>query len=150
MNISKSLKVKNRIINELTKLQEVAKRENSRRSDNPSQVDIANVFSRLSNIRTELVQLKAAIVQASAPISPALAELAETKSYINWISGLSVREGTELVAYGSSKEPISYTWSAFYNRSRLDEVLTQLQLKANNLQDEIDDFNAQTQVNWEG
>ena len=65
MNISKALKIKNRLVGELVKLQEIAKRENSRRNDNISKVDCGEVFNQIGVTRTKLVALKSAIVEAS-------------------------------------------------------------------------------------
>ena len=150
MNISKALKVKNRLIGELAKQQEIARRENSRRSDNPSSVDVEKIFSTIQQTRLSLVTLKQAIVKASAAIAYELADLAEVKQYINWISGIQVREGEEKVAYGQTKEAEVYKWTAHINRATLDTLLEQYQKQANNLQDIIDDFNAKTQVDWLG
>lgn len=150
MNIAKALKVKNRLVGELTKLQEIARRENSRRNDNPSQVNVGEVFDQIAETRSKLVSLKAAIVQASAPVAKELAQLAEVKAFLNWVPALPVREGEEKVAIGHSKDTIDYTWTAFMNRQAVDRWVAKLQLEANSLQDQIDDFNAQTQVNWEG
>ena len=147
MNVSKSLKVKNRLTGELAKLQEVAYRENSRRNDNLSKVDVAGVFAEIASTRNKLVNLKAAIVQASAPIAESLARLTELKGHINWLSGLRVREGEEKVSYGDQVE--TYTWTAYLNRERLDEQIGLTQMATEALQDEIDEFNAKTQVNWE-
>lgn len=150
MNLSKSLKVKNRLVGELVKLQEIAKRENSRRNDNVSKVDCGVVFNQIGETRAKLVTLKSAIVEASVGISLQLAELAELKTYINWLSSLPVREGEEKVAFGSAREPQTYIWTATINRENLDSLISNLQGYANTLQDEIDEFNAKTQVNWEG
>ena len=130
-------------------IQEIDKRENSRRNDNISKVDCGEVFNQIGVTRTKLVALKSAIVEASVGVSLQLAKLSEIKTYINWLSGLPVREGEEKVAFGSAREPQTYNWTATINRENLDSLLNNLQGDANSLQDEIDEFNAKTQVNWE-
>jgi peptidoglycan hydrolase CwlO-like protein len=148
MNISKALKVKNRLVGEVNRLQELVKRENSRRNDNTSSVNVEETVSQLESTREKLVSLKGAINEASAPISKKLADLAETKSQINFYNSIPSREGEELTLIGSNREKLSYMWSAHLNREKLDAKVVELQKKTNDLQDEIDNFNAQTQVDF--
>lgn len=148
MNISKALKVKNRLAGETTRLQTIIQRENSRRNDNESKVDVAGVFVELENSRGKLINLKGAIAEATSPISKKLAELAETKTEISFYQSLPTREGEELTLVGSNRDKLSYHWTAYYNRQSVDEIVKGLQDKVNSLQDEIDDFNAKTQVDF--
>lgn len=148
MNISKALKVKNRLIGEINRLQELVKRENSRRNDNASSVNVAETVCLLEVTREKLVSLKGAVNESSAPISQKLADLAETKSQINFYNSIPSREGEELTLIGSNREKLSYMWTAYLNREKLDAKVVELQKKTNNLQDEIDNFNARTQVNF--
>ena len=146
MKIHKALKVKNRLAGEVAALQEIFKRENSRRSDNPSQVDVVGVDGQLDAKRKELYQLKGAIAQATAPITPKLAELEEAKAEKNFLSGLPTREGEEISNALGGREIVKYQWAAYVNRSNLDCRLATVQDKINTLQDEVDDFNAKTDV----
>lgn len=146
MKIHKALKVKNRLAGEVVALQEIFKRENSRRSDNTSQVNVENIFLQLEEKRTELFKLKGSIAQATAPITPLLAELEESKSEKNFFSGMPTRDGEELISQGIGNQPLKYTWSAWINRSELDLKLASLQDKINTLQDSIDEFNSRTDV----
>lgn len=146
MNISKALKLKNRLAGDVSKLQDIARRENSRRSDNLSQIDVDNVFGSLKKTSETLALLKASISRASAPIAIKLAFLSELKNYVNWISGLPTREGEEKVSYGHSSEVEVFKWTAYLNRQALDLEIANIQTKINNLQDEIDDFNSSTTI----
>lgn len=148
MNIAKALKVKNRLVGELNNLQQIFNRENSRRNDNPSTVDVEEVYRKITNTFSKLVALKGAINEASAPISVKLVTLAETKQYINFIKGIPCREGEELTLVGSNREKLSYQWKAFFNKENLDKQQENLQLQINKLQDDIDTFNAVTQINF--
>ncbi len=148
MNISKALKVKNRLVGELAKQQEIFKRENSRRNDNPSTVNAADVLLNVVAVFDKLVKLKGAINEASAPVSEKLAKLTELKQYINFVSSVPCREGEELTLIGSNREKLSYTWTALLNREKIDHEVSFLQKKINDLQDEIDTFNSQTTVNF--
>lgn len=145
MKIHKALKVKNRLAGEVAQLQQIFNRENSRRNDNPSKIDPATVLRDLNKKREELFNLKGAISQATAPIQPLLAELEERKSEINFMNSVPCREGTEIVPMHQS-EPIKYVWKAYMTRAELDDRVAALQLRINNLQDQIDDFNAKTDI----
>ena len=146
MKIHKALKVKNRLAGEVAGLQEIFKRENSRRNDNASQVDASKVKNSLDAKREELFKLKGAIAQATAPITPKLAELEERKAEKNFLSGIPTREGEEVNNALGGRELVRYQWSATINREGLDELLTKAQENINKLQDEIDEFNAKTDV----
>jgi len=147
MNIAKALKVKNRLIGEVTKLQEIVRRENSRRNDNTSKVDVAAMLCQLDDTREKLIQLKAAIAIASAAISEKLVRLSEKKTYVNWIDSLPTRDGKEKVALGT-KEVETYEWKAYYNRQALDELVIGERKAIEKLQDEVDEFNAKTTIAW--
>lgn len=148
MNISKALKVKNRLAGEVSRLQDIFKRENSRRNDNVSQVDPKAAYEAVITAFDKLVQLKGAINRATAKIAPKLAELAEYKTYLNYIQSVPVREGPETVQGSYGKDPLSYIWKAFLNRAAIDEKVAHYQEKINALQDEIDEFNAKTKVDF--
>ncbi len=148
MNISKALKVKNRLIGEVNRLQEILKRENSRRNDNPSEVNVEETANLLIETRQKLISLKGAIGEASAPLSEKLSFLTEQKAAINFYNSLPTREGEELTLVGANREKLAYQWTAFYNRENLDRLIKGIQLNINETQDQIDDFNARTQVNW--
>lgn len=146
MNISKALKVKNRLAGEVTRLQDIFKRENSKRNDNVSEVDAEKAYEDVLAAFDKLVTLKGAINTATAGIAYKLAELAEYKLYLNFIQSVPVKVGPEVVQGGYGKDPMNYTWTAFLNRASIDEKVSHYQNKINALQDEIDDYNATTQV----
>ena len=150
MNISKALKVKNRMVGEINRLREIFRRENSRRNDNPSKVNVAEIEASLFTAVNNLIKLKGAINKASALISEKLALLAETKAEINFLESVPSREGEELTLIGSNREKLSYQWTAYRNKEALDKKISQNQGLVNLIQDEIDDFNAKTQVEFEG
>ncbi len=109
-------------------------------------MDAGAILDALYKKRTELFQLKGAIAQATAGIMPLLSEMEERKAEKNFFSGLPTREGEELVSGGLGKDPIKYQWSAYINRESLDKALAKTQDDINQLQDEIDAYNAVTDV----
>ena len=150
MNIAKALKVKNRLAGELKKLQEVYSRENSRRNDSVSTVDRAKLFLEMVNVGDKLASLKTKIAAASAPIVGKLVEMAEAKAFITYLNSVPTQEGPEttVVAYGSdvTKE---YNWECHQNRVKIEELIKGGQKIIENLQDEVDEFNGRTIIDFE-
>ena len=148
MNLAQALKLKNRLAGELVRQQEIVKRENARRSDNVSSVDRNVAFTKAIELSDKLSVLKGKITKANVNIYPALERMAELKSRIAFIQGLDKREGPE-VAYqwiGKEQKQVDYIWSAYINQETADTMVTKLQAEINTLQDQVDDYNASTQI----
>ena len=145
MNISKALKVKNRLVGKITKQQEIVSKENSRRSDSTSKVDVSVEFQSLLNLKHELIDLKSRISKASSPIFDKIIKMQEYKSLINYINGLNTRDGIEKVSYGQTTV-IDYTWNAYINNEKKQVMIKGYEDEVNNLQDDIDNFNAVTSI----
>lgn len=145
MNIAKALKVKNRLVGRITNQQLVISRENSRRDDSVSTVDVEAEFKVLQDLLNELIDLKTKISVASTPIFNKLIIMQEYKAFINYLRGVSTREGVEIESYGQSvvKE---YKWTSFINDTKKDALIKELEDTINLLQDEVDNFNAITSI----
>jgi hypothetical protein len=143
VNLAKALKVKNRLAGELTRLRNVLKRENSRRNDNPSKIDPKEVDVSIKQIIAKLVATKSAITRANIDIYSTLVKLEEAKSEISYLQTLPVKEGVEKTAIGyNTREVIEYNWTAYLNQSSVDNRVKDLQTQADELQDEVDSYNA--------
>lgn len=149
MNISKALKVKNRLIGEINQLKEIFRRENSRREDSVSKVNQEELFGKLSEAGQKLERLKGAIGQATAPISKLLSSLTEAKANIIFYNSLPCREGIEYLQMGAGNPPTEFKWNSYLNRQKIDEIVFNLQKAIDAMQDEIDNFNATTQIEFE-
>ena len=150
MNESKSLawalKQKNRMAGELVRQQQILQRENARRSDSVSEVDLKAVWDRLIKLSEELGVLKGKITTANIGIYPALERMAELKSRISFIQGLQKREGPEMTFVGRDQEKVEYTWESFINQCRADILVANLQQEIDAAQDSIDEYNGQTVI----
>lgn len=143
MNISKALKIKNRHIAEIQRLRGILSRDNSWKVDAPPATDHEALYTLLDNAIASLVGLKSAIGIASAPISGKLALLSELKGQLNWVQSLPVREGPEN-HYRETTPP--QVWTAYNTQAKVDQQAADFQIAINRLQDEVDEFNARTQV----
>lgn len=146
MKLHQALKLKNRLAGEISTLQETLRRENSRRSDNPSKIDPKEIEEKLTAKHADISRLRGQIAIATAPIAPLLAELEQAKLLKNFLAGLPTREGVEIQHHGANIPPTEYVWTAFINREQLDKSLEELQNNINSLQDRIDHHNAITSI----
>ena len=146
MNLSQALKQKTRLAGELVRQQQILQRENARRNDSVSTVDRDGVYTKILDLSDELGELKGKITQANVNIYPALERMAELKARIAFIQGLQKREGEEVVFVGRDQEQVKYTWDSYINQVKCDETVAELQEQINDLQDEVDEYNATTQI----
>lgn len=155
MNIAQALKNKNRIIGEMNKLLSFVEKHNieSKKSGterNPKASGatpsaVVETFHKYLEMSLKLTEIKTAIQVASAPIAGKLVALAESKSLLTKIGGIPVRESVSIEGgYGKETYEVEYT-SAITEQMQITKS-TELQKTINDLQDEIDAFNATTQV----
>lgn len=145
MNIAQALKAKNRLAGELARKQAILNRENCRRSDSTSKIDRNSLMAEICDLSEKLANLKAKIAIANVGIYPKLELMSELKSRIAYISNLPIREGEETI-YGHNNEKTTYTWNSYVNHEAVDNLIADLQISVNNIQDEIDVYNATTQI----
>jgi hypothetical protein len=146
MNLAQALKQKNRLAGELVRQQQILQRENARRSDSVSKVDRSDVWEQALSLSNELGELKGKITQANVNIYPALERMAELKARVGFIQGLQKREGPEVTFVGRDQEKVEYQWDSFINQEKADEMVAELQEQINDLQDQVDEYNATTQI----
>lgn len=146
MKLAQALKLKNRLAGDLVRQQQILTRENSRRSDSVSTVDRAKVWNDIQTLSAELIALKAKITVANIGIYPKLEAMSELKARIAFLNGLPKREGEEISFVGRDQEKLTYKWNAFINQAEADELVSGLQIQINQLQDEVDAYNATTDI----
>lgn len=149
MKLSKALKVKNRLVGELNRLNGILRRENARRSDSVSKVDRQETWGDALEVSERLGVIKAQIAEANVPIYSKLERMTELKSRIAFIESLDKREGEEVSFIGRDQEKMVYTWDSFINQEEADRLVAELQEEIEALQDEVDDFNAVTTIDFE-
>jgi hypothetical protein len=146
MNLAQALKLKNRLAGDLVRKQQILSRENARRSDSVSKVNREDVWDEIIEVSDKLGELKGKITRANVGIYPALERMAELKSRIAFLNLLPKREGEEINFVGRDQEKLSYSWDSFINQEDSDSIVSELQQEINDLQDEVDVYNATTQV----
>lgn len=146
MKLSQALKLKNRLAGELVRLQNILQRENTRRSDNPSKVNQQEVWDKILKTSDELGELKAKISRANIDIYPVIERMAELKSRITYVQNLPKRDTPDIQLIGRDQEKIEYAWTPFINQEKADQLIAQYQKQTDDLQDKIDQYNANTDI----
>jgi hypothetical protein len=155
MNIAQALKNKNRIVGEMNKLFSFVEKHNveskksgserNPKSSGATPAAVLETFQKYLELSLKLTGVKTAIQVASSPIAGKLVALAETKSLLTKVGGIPVRESVSIEGgYGKETYEVEYT-SAITEKMQIDKA-AELQKTINDLQDEIDAFNATTQV----
>lgn len=147
MNIAKGLKVKARLIGEIQRLKDIIRRENSRRNDVVSTIDLDKTLELINNQTIKLIALKKALNVSTAQISGQLAHLAELKSLKEFYEEIPIRENTEYIRLGEQTVP--YKWNAHFNRQWVDSKIEETQKAINVIQDFVDDFNGRTRIDFD-
>ena len=147
VTIARALKEKNRVAGRLAKARELVGAENSQDKSVPRGVDVATMYDLAKTLRNRLIAIKSAIAEANKPIVSKIIELDEIKSEIAFLNGLDVKEGKFVTTnYGTRIE--SDIDAIIRKQQVLDEV-TELQARADRIQDELDEFNATMKVEIE-
>lgn len=145
MKLTKALKQKNRIAGELSRTKNLIIRENSKLDVQYNEDKIKNLFDLLNELTSDLIIIKSKIQKATAPISEKLLKLAELKGQIDFYNSLPTKEGKfELYSYNENEK--SEIYKAYFNQDKVDNKLIEIQKQINDLQDEIDEYNALTQI----
>lgn len=142
ITINKALKLKNRLAGEIASLQSQVREENSRRVDAKTKVDVGQLLKTLNEKSETLIALKASINRASAPIADLLVGIAELKGNLVFYKSVSTKEGIERDRYDASAVGIEY--EAFLTKVDIQKAQDELQRRINEIQDDIDEYNAQT------
>ena len=111
-------------------------------------MDVRSVYNDSKKLRDRLVAIKTTIGVANQPIVGKIVELAEVKSEISYLNSLDVKEGVfESSVYGDKVRVTEIT--AVVTKKEVLDTVDALQRRADQLQDELDAFNASTKVEIE-
>jgi hypothetical protein len=150
ITLARALKEKNRIVGEINSLKKIFERENSRIENNTStQVNREELWNKILDRTQKLIILKSKIAATNVNIYSLIEEMAELKTRIIFLQSLIKVEGTEevntfiLEKYPNYKPKV---YTAYFNVTKVDEEVSELQKKIAFIQDEIDEYNAKTKI----
>ena len=154
-NLAQALKHKNRLAGEVARGREIVQRENSRKEAQIARADVRAVFEESVTRSRELAGFKGAIAAANAGVVTGdrgiygkLNLQAELRGLIAFLKGLNTKEGEELerVGFLSRDEAARTVYVATITRDEVDRLVAAYQAEIEQLQDEIDEFNAATRI----
>jgi hypothetical protein len=141
MHLAKALKQKNRIAGDIARLKQVLATQNSRASTQKFDYDNKQVLAELRARIDELVSVKAGIATANVAIYGKIFRLAEVKGLIEALQRLDTRSGVFKEAAMFGHAPIETEFIVQISKTEADKLVTDLQSEAQQLQDELDEFN---------
>jgi hypothetical protein len=154
-NLAQALKQKNRLAGEIARDREIVQRENSRKESQAIRADVRTVFEQSVARSRELAAFKGAIAAANAGVLTGdrgiyvkLNLQAELRGLIVFLKALNTKEGEDLerVGFLTRDEAVRTLYLATITRDEVDRLVAAHQAEIEQLQDEIDEFNATTRI----
>jgi len=155
ITLAKALKTKNRIASRISQVRKLMAQHNAYVVDKDIpvdeikiQVDVKSLDSSLEALTKSLVDVKAAISKGNAGSAAKIFELSEVKGLISWYESLDCQEGKVNDPYGYSRNATSSNdvKRVQISLSERNEKVKNLVLRAETLQDELDEYNATQRV----
>lgn len=144
ISVARALKQKSRIAGKVRNCLEILKSDNARPEGSERAFDLLTVLAEFKGLSEELIRYKSAIATANSGIINKLAELEEVRSMIGSLRKIDTEDGMKH-DYGSTP----YNVTVVLTKADIQRETDQLQQRADDLQDEIDEYNASHFVSFE-
>lgn len=141
MTVAKALKTKNRLVKKINTLTNRIYEYNSIPDGNRRPYDMEQLLNEIGELRKKLVDLKAKVHRANEPVFEKIFRLSELKSYITSLNSVDTTTGVD-TGWGSSE----VTHVAQIGPAELNVLIDGVQAQIDDLQDELDEWNAKTQI----
>ena len=142
MNLAQALKRKNRLVQNVSRLQHEIQRENSSRVDNLIIIKVEELMTELDQAVEDLIKIKIVIFVAGTPMRENILKLSELKSKIVFIQGIDTKEGN-VNDYGD----ITVQYIAVYNKLWVRKTISDCEEEIDSIQEELNKFNHNTEIN---
>lgn len=139
-SIAKALKLKNRAVGEVNRLKVLINRENVKKEGIERKYDVSALVDEMKSKLSSLISLKTAICKANINIYQKITEMEECKSMITHLSTF-VCDVRETYTYDGKEQKTVKMVPALDEVWRDKEIMS-LQKRVEELQDEIDEYNA--------
>ena len=148
MRLSKALKLKNKKLKEYKSTLMKVVQNNSYDVDNKPIYNSYNLYNEAKGMLADYLDLKTAIHTTSEPIRLKIFQLGELKSLLNTVNGLDTKSGVYKEGY---REVTLRTYESSITEEEKASKVKTIEDTIELLQDEIDTFNATTElVGYEG
>ena len=146
MKISKALKLKNKMVAEYTDLLNKMVSSNSSDKSVKKNYNSKDLYTQVVAAQQEIVRLKTAIHKASSPVRSKIFEIGEVKNLLSYFNRMSTVEGiVKNRGYSAATED---EFVVDFNEVEKVALVKDLQERIENLQEELDSFNATTEVEY--
>lgn len=142
VTLARALKERSRIAGKLKRNFAIINKENSVIRGNERSFDLRAIYAECLELYRKLIEIKQIIATANAPIVGKLVEMDEVKSLIAQLRSIDTTVGYVNQGYGQTNDYMEVVFSA----SEMTAEADKLQERAEQLQDELDAFNALTKV----
>lgn len=142
MTIKRALKEKNKLVKELNDLYTKIKTYNSVSDDSEKPYSTKELILNVDSKLNELVELKTKIHIANGPVYGKIFRMAELKSHVSKLSGLDCSSGKQK-SWGDTEYTNKVSEIRIVDR---DYLIKMAETEIETLQDELDEFNATTNI----
>lgn len=143
VSIAKALKIKNRLASRLVRVQNDIAQNNSHISTSNPIADVRKLMELREQLVTAIIDLKTAVDRKNnGSIDRDIRQLGEHKSTLSWLASISTRDG---VVHNDYSER-DHEYVAVIKKPEIDAMTAHLECEIDRIQDQIDRFNATTEV----
>ena len=143
VSLCRAFKERSRLAQKISESINLIQEENSILEGGVRSVDIRREFKRYMALSEKLIALRQTISRANAGIAGKLVELAEVKNLLTQLKRIPTNEGPQS-SYSKADVKV-----AEIRKSELFGKIKSLRGRIHALQDEIDEFNARTYIEFE-
>lgn len=142
VSLARALKERKRLAGQLVYEMNLISQENSKLEGEPKHFDVQAEMHDAEEMMERLIGIRTAISEANFRLIPKLVELDEVKSIIPRVQAIDVKEDS--IYKVEEKREIKR--EVVFSKKEIIHRVAHLQHRMNAIQDEIDDYNAKTQV----
>ena len=146
ISLIRAFKERSRIIRQIDLINRQIREENSIIEGGLRSIDVRQSYAEYTRLCSKLITLKKAISRANCGIIGKLVELAEIKSICHQLKLIPVKDGRQEPGYDESEVKVM---NAELKKAEIAAETEALQTRMDVLQDEIDEFNARTLIEFE-
>ena len=148
IKLAQALKEKNRIASEIQRLWGLITRENSKREDLTPLIDVAKTYEQVQLYTEKLIELKTKIGLANAGILERIYRMEECKSKLSRLAMMDTDDSTEIQRLTDTQYR-ELKLNVVFDKIQVLAMREELQQECNCLQDELDEYNATTTIEFD-
>ena len=141
INLSRALKLKNRMVHRLGQLDSTITTFNST-TEESQEYNVRKVYKARVIMAADLVRMKVMINAANHPVQHLIFELAECKALIAMLGRVSTKHGPTVEGYSG----VRVNYVAQMRKPDIDREVRRVEREIDRIQDDLDRFNYRTKI----